>query len=49
MAQTVLVEEGVDALTISTGADGIGDVVFVGTEELGQAVTVEVGIGIDMV
>ena len=49
MAQTVLIEEVFYALAIGTGADGIGHVMLIGTEELGQAVAIQIGIGIDMV
>ena len=49
MAQTVLVEESVDALAIGAGTDGIGDVVLVGAEELCQTAAVEVGIKVDAI
>ena len=49
IAQTVLVEESVDALAISTSADGIRHVVLVSAKELGQADAIHIGVGIDMV
>lgn len=47
--QAILVKEAVYALAVATATDGIGDIVFVGAEELCQAVAVKVGIGIDVV
>ena len=49
IAQTVLIEEAVHTFTIGTGTDGIGHVMFIGAEELGEAVAIHIGVGIDMV
>ena len=48
IAQTVLVKEVVYTFTIGTGADGIGHVMLVSTEELGQTGAIQIGIGVDV-